>query len=45
MKCFKILMMFYIAIGIVKVLNNPTPSELNIQKNVSPTFAHISHKL
>ena len=44
MKCFKILMMFYIAIGIVKVLNNPVTTDVNVVKT-TPNFTHISHKL
>lgn len=44
MKCFKILMMFYIAIGIVKVLNNPVDTNTNVIKT-TPIFTHISHKL
>lgn len=45
MKCFKILMMFYIVIGIVKILNNPVSSDIQTVERVSPTFSHISHKL
>ena len=44
MKCFKILMMFYVVIGVVKILNNPVHSENNIVQT-SPSFTHIAHKL
>jgi len=45
MKCFKILMMFYMIIGLVKVLNNPIDTNTHMIQKASPTFSGISHKL
>ncbi len=45
MKCFKILMMFYIVIGVVKILNNPVHTDTNIIQKASPTFSNYGHKL
>ena len=45
MKCFKILMMFYVVIGVIKILNNPVHSDLNIIEKASPTFSNYAHKL
>ncbi len=44
MKCFKILMMFYVVIGVVKILNNPVHTDISVVKTSAP-FTHISHKL
>lgn len=45
MKCFKILMMFYLVLGIMKILNNPVDTNMNIIKQASPTFSSYAHKL
>jgi len=45
MKCFKILMMFYMIIGLVKVLNNPIDPSSHVVHQASTTFSSISHKL
>lgn len=45
MKCFKILMMFYVVLGIIKILNNPVNPDINIIQKANYTFSSYAHKL
>ncbi len=45
MKCFKILMMFYMVIGVAKILNNPVHTDTNVIKKANSSISSLNHKL